>query len=472
MEQYKIEVQGLNTYRVYECRHSNMLDTVAVGMMQNNSISGLLPMQVLHMDNTCSLKFNISSRVTLKQFLTGVVGKERFIKVIRHIVETLLQMEEYLLDIGCLQFCTEDIYVNVSTLETEMLYFPVLGQEQQVNLNSFLKEILFSTEFDRSENCDYVVSFLHFLNTNKEVDIVELKKMTDGFLVQKTVPTSPAPAMALSKAPVPPPDLTIASAMESPLDGKEPVPKQEEAIRVSAGNKTATPVKQPHTAVIPKPEAKPKQEAKPKREAKPKPEKKGMFGKKKKEKQKQQQQAVSIGIEIPGMKPVEAVPETVSASETGERQPDYQIRRESPAKSGGARQRTPLTNFGETTVLQSAAVGETTILGMENVESIPKQYRPVLERKRTQETIPITKECFRLGKEQQYVDYCIADNTAVSRSHADIVKKGEDYYITDNNSLNHTFVNGLQVPAQNPQILQDGDLVTLANEEFIYKLLS
>lgn len=436
MEQYRIEVQGLNTYRVYECQGSEMLDTVAVGMMQNNSISGLLPMQVLHMDHTCSLKFNISSRVTLKQFLTGVVEKGRFIRVIRHIVDTLLQMEEYLLNIGCLQFCTEDIYVNVSTLDTEMLYYPVLGQEQQVNLNGFLKEILFSTEFDRSENCDYVVSFLHFLNRNKEVDIMELKKLLEGFLVQKTAVVSEAPAPASIPAPAPVSVAAPVSVLAAAPERKEPVQKQ------------AAPVPMPTT--------------------KTKPEKKGMFGKRKKEKQ----QAVAIGIEIPGMTAAPAVQEAVPIKEAGERQLEQSVCQELPVPSIEVRPAVPLVNFGETTVLQAPSVGETTVLGMETAESVPSQLRPVLERRKTQETISITKECFRLGKEQQYVDYCITDNTAVSRSHADIVKKGEDYYITDNNSLNHTFVNGLQVSAQNPQVLQDGDLVTLANEEFIYRLLS
>lgn len=448
MEQYTIEVQGLNTYRVYECLCNEMLDTVAVGMIQNNSIPGLLPLQVLHMDNTCSLKFNISSKVTLKQFLNGVVGKERFIRVIFNIVETLLGMEEYLLDVGCLQFCTEDIYVNVSTLDTEMLYYPVLGQEQQLNLNGFLKEILFSTEFDRSENCDYVVSFLHFLNKNKETDIVELKKMIEGFLVQKNAENKQqrVPVTPTVREQTPVPASTQATSQPS-APVLMPVPSLASTpIVEKPAQKQAAPIQMPT--------------------GKTKPEKKGMFGKKKKEKK----QTASIGIEIPGMAPVRETPVQPIAVKPIEVQPmEGQPTKANPIE---VRPVAPLTNFGETTVLQAPAVGETTVLGMDMTESVSRPLQPILERKRTQETIPITKDCFRLGKEQQYVDYYIADNTAVSRSHADIVKKGEDYYITDNNSLNHTFVNGLQVSTQNPQILKDGDLVTLANEEFVYKLLN
>ena len=62
------------------------------------------------------------------------------------------------------------------------------------------------------------------------------------------------------------------------------------------------------------------------------------------------------------------------------------------------------------------------------------------------------------------------DNAAVSRSHADLIKRDDGYYLQDNNSLNHSFVNGVQVQAQSPQLLREGDLIMLANEEFVYKM--
>jgi FOG: FHA domain len=67
------------------------------------------------------------------------------------------------------------------------------------------------------------------------------------------------------------------------------------------------------------------------------------------------------------------------------------------------------------------------------------------------------------------VDYCIKDNSAVSRSHADILRKENGYVIVDNNSLNHTFVNGIQLVPQDQMLLADGAVVMLADEEFEFK---
>lgn len=91
---------------------------------------------------------------------------------------------------------------------------------------------------------------------------------------------------------------------------------------------------------------------------------------------------------------------------------------------------------------------------------------PYLIRKRTKEKIVINRSLFKLGKEATYVDYCISDNPTVSRNHADIVKKQDGYYLVDKNSLNHSFVNGKKLAADEYRKLENGCLIQLADEVF------
>lgn len=86
----------------------------------------------------------------------------------------------------------------------------------------------------------------------------------------------------------------------------------------------------------------------------------------------------------------------------------------------------------------------------------------------TDETIRIDKPVYRLGKEKSYSDYFINNNHAVSRSHADIVRRGQKYFIMDLNSKNRTFVNGTPIHPRQEVKLQEGDKVTLGNEEFVF----
>ena len=128
-------------------------------------------------------------------------------------------------------------------------------------------------------------------------------------------------------------------------------------------------------------------------------------------------------------------------------------------------------NFGETTVLNAnpqaaPEIGATTILSPQMVMPVP-----VLVRNRTSEKITINKPVFRIGKERSYVDFFISDNTAISRSHANIVSRDGQYFIVDTNSTNHTFVNGAMLPANVETPIKAGDKIRLANEEFEFKMI-
>ncbi len=97
-------------------------------------------------------------------------------------------------------------------------------------------------------------------------------------------------------------------------------------------------------------------------------------------------------------------------------------------------------------------------------------HYPSLFRVLTQETILINKPVFRLGKERSYVDYFVTNNNAVSRSHADIITRGQRYFVMDLNSKNRTFINNQVVPVQQEVEIFDGDHIKLANEEFVFNM--
>lgn len=124
----------------------------------------------------------------------------------------------------------------------------------------------------------------------------------------------------------------------------------------------------------------------------------------------------------------------------------------------------PVQNSFNPTVVLSAPVGATTVL------SQPSAPMASLTRTKTGERAFIDKQVFRIGKEKNYVDYCVADNSAISRSHANIYQENGNFYIEDANSTNHTYLGGVMLaPGQKAQ-LHSGDLLRLANEEFVFTL--
>lgn len=91
-----------------------------------------------------------------------------------------------------------------------------------------------------------------------------------------------------------------------------------------------------------------------------------------------------------------------------------------------------------------------------------------IQRLSTKEDIPINKPVFRIGKEARYSDYCVSDNDKVSRSHADIITRNGRYFVNDLNSRNGTYINGQMIAVKQETEIFDGNILKLANEEFVF----
>lgn len=98
---------------------------------------------------------------------------------------------------------------------------------------------------------------------------------------------------------------------------------------------------------------------------------------------------------------------------------------------------------------------------------IPKN--PRLIRKRNNQEFPINKPVYRIGKEQRFVDGYITGNTAISRTHAEIVTRNNRYFITDLHSTNFTYINHSIIARETETEFYDGDIITLADEDFLFK---
>lgn len=123
-----------------------------------------------------------------------------------------------------------------------------------------------------------------------------------------------------------------------------------------------------------------------------------------------------------------------------------------------------VTGLEETSLLCEEE--ETTLLDVATVAL--EQMPSVLIRQKTGEEIMINKPVFRIGRESGYVDYCVNDNKAISRGHADIITKDGRYFILDHNSTNKTYINDVAIKANKEFEIFGGDRVELADEEFSF----
>lgn len=532
MNSFSFENQGSVSYLVYKIEESDCIDSMSLGMLTNNKIPGLLPVVYTQMDSTRYIKYNISSKVSVKQFFEGQVNKKRLIGVFNGIVDAMISAEDYMIDVNTIMLDLDYIFADVSTCDSMMVCLPIVSKKNEYDLSSFFKFIMFNTRFDQTENCDHVALILNYLNSTPVFSLTEFKSLLDRIRSDgSSVQQKKTPESYQSSNYTPKPDVSIQPPKQQTADStlnrsNAPISQHETKVQqtvVSFEKLAPAPITYPaqksnvqtplnqqnHTTVSPSAENSTPMPVTTPDGKKPSlmwlmmhysKENKAIYDASKKSNKSATSSTASQstsssgfavpgkqnsnGFAIPGQQPSVPTPQPTNQNQTQQSvksdirisqqtntQPTPQYQQPLPQQVGSSYTMMPLTgqsvSFGETTVLDSGNIGETTVLGESSGQVIQKPY---LIRIKNNERIDINKPFFKIGKEKSYVDYFISDNTAISRSHATIICREGQYFIVDTNSTNHTYVNGGMIQSNVETLISHGTKIRLANEEFEFKL--
>lgn len=505
MNGFSYENQSTITYLVYSLAKEDTVDSMSLGMLTNNKIAGLAPAIFTQMDADRFIRYNVSAKITAKQFLTGSVSRKRLVGVLKGIVDGILSAEDYMIDTNSIILDLDYIFVDVTSCEAVLVCLPVVGVEHSANdIGSFIKNIMVNTQFDSTENSDHIAKIFNFLNSSPVFSIEEFKKLLielDGAVVTtkpvETKPTNKQPSVQTGTSKAPSQDKQPAvqpnpNALVHPQGGtsqngtqnqpkQPPVNKGKDTVPPATTQTPETPEKQISWFYLMQHYNKENAEAYKAQKAAKK--NGGKAPAPAQAKPQQKLPAVNPGFAVPGQNnnPGFAIPgQTQSATQT---QPAVQPATQTGTQPAAQKPATPAqqpayvprevpqgqaANFGETTVLGGGAIGETTVLTA--AQNPNKMIAPHLIRKKNNEKISLNKPVFRVGKERSYVDYFIGDNTAISRSHANFITREGEYFVVDTNSTNHTFVNGTMIQSNVETAIAHGDTIRLANEDFEFKL--
>ena len=575
---FTFETNGNSTFLVYAMGQEEKLDTMTLGMITKNKIPGMASVLFTQRNAERFLKYNVTARVTVRQFFSGTVSRRRLLGIFASIAAALSAAEEYMIDPRSLLLDSDYIYADVSSCRAEMICLPVMDAASGPDAGQFFKSIMFETRFDQTESCDYVARIINYLNSAPMFIAEEFGRLvqelqgTAGEMQDQGQTASlscqggtaglqrceeprgdgygeEAMARQRREGPAVPGHQEEAMARrqrEQPSGGANP----KEAIGLqgrkgqkvgawSDGQEGSWPVRE----VASEPMQQRLQEAgesvqkaelnhsgKSRAEGfaipgrnddsgfgvpgqqsggpsasgskakgnrrqtdEQEPQEKGMsmlyllqhYSKENAAVYKAQKQArKNTAKTAPPMaeQGMQAGPqaEAFSAPWNGQqaeaslpsqnrhapRLGQEAVSQEEPQHGRqGFQETSGGENFGDTVLVGEALYGENTVV----VTQVQEAFRPYLLRCSSQEKIMLEKPVFRIGKERSYVDYCIAGNATVSRSHADIIQKDGQFYIVDNNSTNHTYVDGEMIPSNSQVPLVHGTKIRISNEEFEFK---
>ena len=403
-----ISNQDKKRYLIFESGAEEQIDKVAAGMLDNNDIKGMIPFSVMQFDDKVAARYDITSLISVSELLEKCISRETIISVIDSVLTVMENAEDYLIDPGSVILDCEKMFYDEKDGRLCMCVMPFVGKNNSSpSLRVFFKNFICRVKFDSTENCDYIGKMLGYLNSENEFSTEDFRYIVDE---QKC---------------------GIAVVDECEPDKIIPVISPEEN---DEEKENEPPVK----FTLKKPEEE--------------------YGDITEEKE---EPAFRIPLDF-------YADEGESENENGNIKGILsRIFKESKGKSKGRKKDSDTQDDDRIMVQYCDSEGEiisekgTVLLDEENKKTF-------LLRVSNNEKIIIKGNKFRIGTEKKSVDYCIKDNCAVSRMHAEIIHKNNSYFIVDNNSTNHTFINEQEIRSKREMRLQNRSRIKLADEEFIF----
>ena len=530
MGEFTLDILGNDSYLVYHVGADEQIDNAEKGMLQSNDIDGVIKPTFSQRNNERFIRYPVTSALTIRDFFSREVKKADVLRVFRSLIENIQNADEYMLKEERFFLDAEKVYVNVKTRKTSLVYIPVRQFSGEKGIRELLLSLLISCRYNTGEDLSYVARLINAINRDSASDLKQLSREISEIGSSEEKPAS-APSFA--RTPVPPvqPDPVKkpepASAAES-----IPIRKEAELNRLpeivlekTADNDRLQPEEEKKLSYfqrreLEKKEKKEKKEAekrekreKKEAEKREKKEKKGgLFGWKSQKSRTEPDDLDVPGMDIPGLddirddpvqdKPAEframpeSKPETTAgiakawavqpqqvpparAPEAGRAEPE---RMKAVGENGGPVQEGHSVYLGtgaagasreNSTVIMGGGkdYSATVKMGGSSGTQAPRFVMAQLIRKKDGKTMMIQKgdEPFIIGSAADFVDFYVGDNPVIGAAHAQIRKDGSTYYIRDNNSVNHTYVNGQMVDAGENRPLNSGDTIRLGDEEFEFR---
>ena len=463
---------GRERYLTYIMGEGMELDEDVLDFCEENDVSEIVNIIYEEDDDYDYLTYDVTDMTSISKYSQGVMDREKVLNIIRNVSLAMINIKEQALPLSYIMLNRDFMYIDPETMQIRFLYLPVESDSSlSVEFKGFVRQLVASFIYNVDEDLSYVGQLLTYINGN-------------GFNLRGLIGL----AEALMQ------DAGIGYGGESDIesdDGTEVVsdiPMDDMASEKSAmdfmndlgaADEKLPEIGDDEDSEIELSDAEPANEPEPVNESAEPSESSDSSetsdakdaDEKLKEKIKNMIEEENAADGVSMSKPVKvnrAAMLKAAAEKEEEKAASEAIEELSEESKNAAEKDT--TTIEETPAAKetpkSTPIVENTILGSAGVIKI----NPYIVRVNTNEKVMINKPVFKIGKASRGVDYHISGNGAISRQHAVILHKGDSYFIKDNKSTNHTYVDHVQIEGDEEVQLKNNCTITLGDEDFTFKI--
>ena len=458
---------GNVTALVCELQPGDQLESVSLRAMANGKLRAFAPASFSQVNNTKFIRYDISGRIAAFKLLGSPVSKQVLLGMISGIADAMASIEENNVDISTVVLDPNHVFTDAASGGTVLICRPLIVKPTGANAGALCQFLLNKAQMADPADSGVKEQLLEFLKRNPAPNPGELKAAVEhAAQAAPAQPKADVPVQVPAQPPVPAQPVVVSQPQP-----QIPEDKPLSMFRLLEHQKKMN-APAPQIPVQPAAPAKPAAAPKPAFEVPPAPAKAAPKPAFEVPPVSAKNAAPKPAFEVPPapVKPAEAAHRPVEVPPAPKPvqpvTPPKPVQPVTPPKP--VQPVTPPMPVQPVTPPQPKAAdpSPTTVVDA-NAFAGAHAY---LLRLKTGDRAPITKPFFRIGKEKSFVDYCISDNSAISRAHAYILNKNGQYFLVDTHSTNHTYINGGMIQPDVETRLFHGAKLRLANEEFEFRL--
>ncbi len=507
---------GKERYLTYILGDGMELDEDTLDFMEEEGSDQLVRVIFEQDEDYDYLTYDISGKVSLQKYTSGVVSKETVLKVLRNIALGLIECKEQALHLAYILLHKDFIYVDQDSMGMQFICLPVEGEASvSTEFKSFVRQLIANFKYDLEGDVAYVGTLLAFINGDtfnlrNLIGLTEALMQDDGIEFDAQGDISTEDGEIVDSVVPEPEEKDISNFMNDLAGSDEALPEigddeeddevemtdaeteepEEEAVEEAAGEEAEEAVEEEAEEAEEEAE---EETAEPEEPAEPTLEELAEKAKRLAEEAKQATRGArsntkNIKVSRAAIIQNAAAQEAEIVQETGDHDATDLLRSEDvkavSQESKNAKEKRNVVTEDIQAVAASdedatdkkskskakAKKEEAPVVAAPAAADVSAiKVNPYLIRETTEERTMITKNVFKIGKANRGVDYHVSGNGAISRQHAIITKKDDGYYIKDNKSTNHTYVNGKELEDGEEVLLGNNTRIRLGDEEFLFK---
>lgn len=158
---------------IYDVPDGMEIETVALGMLEQNEIRSLFPLQMIQQDKERCFRYDAQWGIPLTEWLGKVRTKKEVLELTESILEAAEEAGHYLLETDHL--CALIPYLRTEGNSCKMAYIP-LADYHEGNLTELVRQIWEQINYALDEDYTYIFNLLNAFGRKDIRDISELRR--------------------------------------------------------------------------------------------------------------------------------------------------------------------------------------------------------------------------------------------------------------------------------------------------------